>query len=145
MSLRSSFLAAMTVYEKNPLLTWCLLNHSCSLLWLQQCPLDRVLSAPSPTSSVSGKNPEQQENTTVNSGIGSLQEYGLHFIQLVSHIHRIRWCFSDKFPLTDQERMTFVGHGSKASQSDGKVIEFYIRLIVWNQLLLLHAFNTPRS
>lgn len=42
-------------------LTWCLLNHSCFLLWLQQCPLGRVLSAPSPTSSVSGKSPEQQE------------------------------------------------------------------------------------
>lgn len=42
-------------------LTWCLLNHSCFPLWLQRCPLGRVLSAPSPTSSVSGKSPEQQQ------------------------------------------------------------------------------------
>lgn len=34
------------------------------------------------------------------------------------------------FPFTDQKGMTFVGHGSTASKSDGKVIEFYIRLIV---------------
>lgn len=42
-------------------LTWCPLNHSCFPRLLQQCPLGRVLSAPSPTSSVSGKSPEQQE------------------------------------------------------------------------------------
>lgn len=45
-------------------LTWCPLNHSCFPLLLQQCPLGRVLSAPSPTSSVSGKSPGQQEKTT---------------------------------------------------------------------------------
>lgn len=45
-------------------LTWCLLNHSCFLLWLQRCPLGRVPSALSPTFSVSGKSPEQQETPT---------------------------------------------------------------------------------
>lgn len=50
--------------------TWCLLNRSCSLLWLQRCRLGRVPSAPSPTSSVSGKSPGQQEDITVSSGRG---------------------------------------------------------------------------
>lgn len=40
--------------------TWCLLNHSCFLRWLPLCPLARVPSTPSPTSSGFGKSPGRQ-------------------------------------------------------------------------------------
>ena len=50
------------------------------------------------------------------------------------------------FPFTDQKGMAFVGHGSTASKSDGKVIEFYIRLMVGGNLLPhFYTLNLPGS
>lgn len=83
--------------QENKKLTWCLLNHSYSLLWLQQCLLDRVPSAPSPTSSVSGRSPGQQK--TCWSMLGTATRWGtnsrnIKSVEYHGHFMRIGQTFT---------------------------------------------------
>lgn len=101
-------------------LTWCPLNHSCFPLLLQRCLLGRVLSAPSPTSSVSGKSPEQQEKP-LSCGKDSMykKKYLLNFCLRLIALQ----CVGQK-GFHEQTRVEW----EFISKNDGKVSEFYTSL-----------------
>lgn len=107
-------------------LTWCLLSRSCFPRWRPQCHLARAPSAPSPTSSVSGRSPERQGHNRLSRGTGAVRHQHLVPQQPALYSVFLTQVSIDR-PGRNAVCRAWKHHGSVVLQSDGEVIEHYIK------------------